>query len=660
MEPVDLPLDPQELSYYLYGGQQEFEKFVNTKNLKDKFDFLKFRPENYTFESPQHLAEEGKVLIELIKLHKANKLNLKTLSYLGDITPYARTLDNHFNLFKNIATSFASPKTAPILQNLIDKINIVGSVLLQEFDFTRNLVEDKVETLATVDASGRIILNTPANRAKFCRHFTPHSTHVLVYARIKTSADAKPSAPYPFFVPLRDPQTLELSKGVTMKWFGPSFGGISGREYGFEFKDFVIESDKILLDKYLGISNNKVEVKGDDMTINFTTRLCLLMQQDQAVERSIREAMKAAFITVRHSNNRTQFQTLDEKGKERPIFEYNFNKTRIMKGLAEVLNLQTVSHVLRRSIYMSIGNPVKNFQRLSSMAIFYDMFEAHVNERCLIVIESFREALGGIGYLKYSGIPTLQENAIKNAVLTGPTKDLRYLKFAQYFVNIDFNNPDQFMAPLAGWLTDSPEMEKLERTEDFNHQSSFFSFFFAKRLLHYRKKLLETHNLKSTDNAENFLKTITNFDLFNKVCENFMAYLKSLTPHTRLGLNLNRENQRLLIFLLSTDMAASILEDVPFYLSNEGKLWPENSLSLFNQDLAWYIDSLGKKSVQIVECFGFDENLLHSCIAKTADETYEKMFNMSKNHNPRNDPKIQDEIRKDLLKFLNRPANPKL
>ena len=36
------------------------------------------------------------------------------------------------------------------------------------------------------------------------------------------------------------------------------------------------------------------------------------------------------------------------------------------------------------------------------------------------------------------------------------------------------------------------------------------------------------------------------------------------------------------------------------------------------------------------------------------------MFDMSKNHNPRNDPKVQDEIRKDLLKFLNRPSDPKL
>jgi len=70
------------------------------------------------------------------------------------------------------------------------------------------------------------------------------------------------------------------------------------------------------------------------------------------------------------------------------------------------------------------------------------------------------------------------------------------------------------MAHFAGWLTDSPEMEKLERTEDFNHQSSFFSFFFAKRLLHYRKKLLENHNLKPTDNAvfSLILKSLTLFE----------------------------------------------------------------------------------------------------------------------------------------------------
>lgn len=65
------------------------------------------------------------------------------------------------------------------------------------------------------------------------------------------------------------------------------------------------------------------------------------------------------------------------------------------------------------------------------------MFEAYVNERCIVTIESFRESIGGMGYLKYSGVPTLQENAMKNAVYTGRSKDLRYLRFAQLFINLD-------------------------------------------------------------------------------------------------------------------------------------------------------------------------------------------------------------------------------
>ena len=67
------------------------------------------------------------------------------------------------------------------------------------------------------------------------------------------------------------------------------------------------------------------------------------------------------------------------------------------------------------------------------------MFEVFVNERCLLAIESFRESLGGIGYLKFSGIPTLQENALKNASYTSPFKEIRYLKFAKYFTGLNLD-----------------------------------------------------------------------------------------------------------------------------------------------------------------------------------------------------------------------------
>ena len=146
MEIVDLPLDEKELTYYLYGGHTEYEKFVATKSLKNKLDFLKFKPENYAHESPQHLAEEGSSILEFIRLHKSNKLNLKThLQYLKDITPYSRTIETHFNLFKNTIMTFTSSKNIQAAQKLIDSVSILGSLLFQEFDFTRNVVEDKIE-----------------------------------------------------------------------------------------------------------------------------------------------------------------------------------------------------------------------------------------------------------------------------------------------------------------------------------------------------------------------------------------------------------------------------------------------------------------------------------------------------------------------------------
>lgn len=148
IDTVDLPFESKEFRYFLYGGQPEYEKFFKTRNLKEKYDIFKFRPETYAHESNQHLEEEGKLLIELIKLHKSNEVNLKEhVEYLQDITPYARTIETHFNLFKNLAESFASRQNAQTLTDLINRASIVGSVLFEEFDFTRNTVDENNEVI---------------------------------------------------------------------------------------------------------------------------------------------------------------------------------------------------------------------------------------------------------------------------------------------------------------------------------------------------------------------------------------------------------------------------------------------------------------------------------------------------------------------------------
>ena len=146
MENTELPFDQREFSYFLYGGQPEFERFLSHKPLKEKHDIFKFRPESYANEPNQHLAEEGKVLVELIKLHKSKQLNLQNcLPYLKDLTHYSRSIETHFNIFKNLAVSFASDKNVPVITNMINNIDLVGSVLFQEFDYNHNSVQDNVE-----------------------------------------------------------------------------------------------------------------------------------------------------------------------------------------------------------------------------------------------------------------------------------------------------------------------------------------------------------------------------------------------------------------------------------------------------------------------------------------------------------------------------------
>lgn len=659
MQFPDFNLNQREFSYFLSGGQAAYEKSLAAKKLQDKYDFLKFRPETHGYEPAEHLTEEGKVLLEFIRLHKSKEINLnQLLPYLKDLTPYSQGLETHLTLFKNLCLVFSSGKNSQILKSLIDKMEVVGSVLLQEMDYKRSIIEDKVDTVATF-TEGKFVINTPADKAKVCKYFTPHSTHVLLFARIKTS-EGNLTAAYPFFVPLRDPKTLELNKGITMKWLGPSFGGISGREYAFEFKDFVIPFDKITLDKHLGYSDNKLQVKAEDMVIDYTIRVCLLLEQERRVEKSVSEALKAGYLTVRHSNNRTQFKTLDEKGKERPIFDYNYNKTRIVKGLVEIINLHNACTVLKRGLYFAASNPQKNFATLKDFFVFYDMFEAYVNERCLVVIEAFRESLGGIGFLKFSGIPTLQENAIKNAAMTGPNKELNYIKFAQFFVNVDLNEPGDFISNCAGWLVENTDLDHITKEEKYEQKPSYFTYFMNKKLLYYRKKLQESGSLNADEDPAKLLQTLTNFEDISKLCETFVLYVKNFCFAVKVGVNLNRSNLREIFIIIFIEILSNLQDDLPFYLSHEDKLWPKGKLETMNHLLVTYIDQVGSQSLQIIESFGFDENMLHSCISKTADETYEKMLNMSKHHNPRNDPKAHEEIRRQLLAFLNRPEKSKL
>jgi len=56
------------------------------------------------------------------------------------------------------------------------------------------------------------------------------------------------TSPYPFFVKLRDPETLVLEKGIKERWIGnSSFQRTEGREFAFEFENFEIKPEAFLV-----------------------------------------------------------------------------------------------------------------------------------------------------------------------------------------------------------------------------------------------------------------------------------------------------------------------------------------------------------------------------------------------------------------------------
>jgi len=63
-----------------------------------------------------------------------------------------------------------------------------------------------------------------------------------------------------------------------------------------------------------------------------------------------------------------------------------------------------------------------------------DAFEVYVNERCAEIVETLRESTGGMGYLKFSGIPNYFENVIRNSVYAASDKVTRYRNLAKLIV----------------------------------------------------------------------------------------------------------------------------------------------------------------------------------------------------------------------------------
>jgi len=140
----------------------------------------------------------------------------------------------------------------------------------------------------------------------------------------------------------------------------------------------------------------------------------------------------------------------------------------------------------------------------------------------LISIESLRESTGGIGFLKYSGIPTLQENALKNAVYSNADRTIRNLRLAQFLVNADFEKKSDFLTFYGLGLTDRDETHLHKGIKESHMKPEFLIWLLNRKISTLRLKIKQNGPFSGEKKClREIARTWPSFDDVNSLCEAF-------------------------------------------------------------------------------------------------------------------------------------------
>jgi acyl-CoA oxidase len=123
-----------------------------------------------------------------------------------------------FNLFGGTLLALGSKRHDSILRG-VDDLSIVGCFALTELGYGNNAVE--METTATFDAKRReLIVHTPRALAQkyWITNSAVHAHYAIVFAQLVV--EGRPEGVHAVLVPLRDPRSMRIVKGVRIEDMG--------------------------------------------------------------------------------------------------------------------------------------------------------------------------------------------------------------------------------------------------------------------------------------------------------------------------------------------------------------------------------------------------------------------------------------------------------